>query len=89
MIGKTNKLMKQDNRENYGYKAAEGAALISEGDDKFKGADEEFEEARAEESVFDAASIEEGAARESSQSARNLAGHVTGTASEREEDEEE
>ena len=34
---------------------AEGATAISQGDDEFDGADDEFEEARAEENTIDTA----------------------------------
>ena len=36
---------------------------MSQGDNKFDGADDEFEEARAEENTFDAARAEESTAR--------------------------
>ena len=48
MIGKTNILVNQESREGYGNEAAEGATAISQGDDKFDGADDEFEAARVE-----------------------------------------
>ena len=89
MSGKTNRLLNEESRESNGDEAAEGAAAISQGGGEFIGADNEFEEARAEENVFDAACAEESAAWARSQRAGNLAGHATGTANEREEDEEE
>ena len=84
MSGKTNKLVNQESSENYDDEAVEGATAISQGDGKFDGADDGFEEARAEENVFDAARAEESAARSRSQRAGNLAGHATRTANKRE-----
>ena len=86
MSGKTNRLM---NQESYGDEAAEGATAISQCGGQFVGTDNEFEEAHTEENVFDVACAEESAAWARSQRAENLAGHATGTANEREEDEEE
>ena len=57
----------------------------SQGDDEFDGGDEEFEEARAEEIVFDRARAEESAARARSQKARIVAGYKTGTENDPEE----
>ena len=57
MRSKTNNLMNQDTREDYDDKAAEGATAISQGDNEFDGADDEFEESRAEENAFDAARV--------------------------------
>ena len=54
MSGKTNKLIIQEISKDYGEEAAEGTKVLSQGDDKFDGADEEFEEARVEENVFNA-----------------------------------
>ena len=89
MRGKSNKLISQENRKDYGEEAAEGTKALSQGDDKFDGADDEFEEARAEENAFDAAHAAERAARARSQRAKNMAGYATGTANEPEEEEEE
>ena len=58
--------------------AAEETKEISQGDEEFKG-DETFEEARAEEIVFDRARTEEIAARARSQKARSMSGYKTGT----------
>ena len=55
MSGKANRLMNQESREDYGNEAAEGATAISQGDNEFDGADDEFQEARAEENAFGAA----------------------------------
>ena len=55
--------MNQESRENYGDEAAEVATAISQGDNEFDGADDEYEEARAEENTFDAAHTEESAER--------------------------
>ena len=77
MSGKTNRLM---NQESYGDEAAEGATAISQCGGEFVDTDNEFEEAHAEENVFDAACAEESAARARSQRAWNLDRHTTGTA---------
>ena len=45
----------QDIREDYVEEAVEVARALSQGDEEFDGADDEFEEARAEENAFDAA----------------------------------
>ena len=63
MSGKENKLISQESRKDYSKEAAEGATSLSQGDEEFDGVDEEFEEARAEENVFDAACAEESAVR--------------------------
>ena len=89
MSRKGNKLINQEIRKDYGEEAAEGTKALSQGDVKFDGADDEFEEACAKENVFDAARVEESAARARSQRARNMAGYATGTANEPEEEEEE
>ena len=47
--------MNQESREDYGDEAAEGATAISQGDDEFDRADDEFEESHAKENAFDAA----------------------------------
>ena len=46
----------------------------SQGDNEFDGGDEEFEESRAEETMFDRARAEDNAARASSQKARSMEG---------------
>ena len=46
MSGKTNKLINQESREDYGDKAAEGDISLLQGDKEFDGADDKFEEAR-------------------------------------------
>ena len=66
MSGKTNKLVNQEGRESYYDEAAEGATVISQGDDKVIGADDDFEASGAEEIVFDAARAEESVAWERS-----------------------
>ena len=48
MSRKTNKLINQESREDYGDEAAEVATLLSLGDEKFDGAEEKFEEVCAE-----------------------------------------
>ena len=87
MIGKTNRLVNQESRENYGDEAAEGATAILQGGDKFVGADDEFEAARAEKNAFDVARAEESTSRVRLQRAGNMVGHAMGTANERKEDE--
>ena len=62
MIGKTNILVNQESRERYGEESAEGATSISQGSNEFDGADDKFEEARAEYNAFDSARAEESAA---------------------------
>ena len=89
MIGKGNKLITQEIRKDYGEEAAEGIKALSQGDDEFGGAENEFEEARAEDNVFDAVRAEESAARACSQRAGNMAGYATGTANNPKEEEEE
>ena len=44
---KTNKLVSQESREEYGKEAAEGATALSQGEEEFDGAGNEFEEACA------------------------------------------
>ena len=63
MVGKTKKMINQESREDYGNKGAEGATALPQGDGKFDGADEKFEEACARENAFNAARAEESAAR--------------------------
>ena len=89
MSGKTKKLVNQESKENYGDEVAEGATEILQINDKFDGADDEFEEARVEENAFDAARAVESMARARSQRAGNLAGNATGTAKDPKKDEEE
>ena len=86
MSGKTNKLISQEGVKDYGEEVAEETSEILQGDDKFDGADNEFEEARAEENTFDRERAEESAARERSQRAKNMEGYATGTANGPEED---
>ena len=89
MIGKTNKLISQEISKDYGEEAADETKALSQEDDKFDGAGEEFEESRAEENAFDAVCAEERAARAHLQMARNMDGYATGTANDPEEGEEE
>ena len=63
MIGKTDRQVNQDIGERYGDKAAEGATSNLQGDDEFDKEDNNFESARAEENVINAARAEESAAR--------------------------
>ena len=79
MSGKTNKLISQESRKDYGKESVEETKALSWGDDEFDGADDEFEEARTEENAFDAARSEESAARARSHRARNMAVYTTGT----------
>ena len=48
MIGKGEKLIIQESRKDYGKEAVESNKALSQGDNEFDGADDEFEEARAE-----------------------------------------
>ena len=89
MIGKTNKLVIQEGKRDYGKEEAEETKGISQGDDEFDGADKKFEEARAEEIAFDRARAEESVTRARSQRARNMDGYTTGTANDTEEEEED
>ena len=88
MVGKTKKMINQESREDYGNKGAEGATALPQGDGKFDGADEKFEEARAEENAFDAGRAEESTARSHLQRAGNMAGCATVTANDPKEEEE-
>ena len=63
--------------------------MISQGDEEFNGADDEFEAARAEDNAFNAERVEDSAERARSQRVGNLDGHVTGTTNERKEDKSE
>ena len=63
--------------------------MLSQGDDEFDGADDKFEESRAEENSFDTAHAEEIATRARSQRESNISGYATGMANEPEEEEEE
>ena len=87
MSRETNKLVSQESRKDYCEESAEETKSLSQGDEKFDGADEEFEESRAEENAFDVARAEESTARARSQRARNMVGYATGTANEPEEEE--
>ena len=89
MSGKTNKLISQESRKDYGKESAEEAKALSQGDNEFDRADDEFEETRPEEKVFDRTRTEESAARARSQRARIMAGYLTGTANNPKEEEEE
>ena len=48
MSGKTNKLISQESKKDYGKRVAEETKALSQGDDKFDGADNKFEEAHVE-----------------------------------------
>ena len=63
MIEKTNKLIIQEGKKDYGKEAAEETREKSQSDDEFDGGVEEFEKARAEEIAFNRAGAEESAAR--------------------------
>ena len=54
--------------------------MLSQGNGKFEGANDEFEEACAEENAFDAARAEESALMAHSQREREITGYATGTA---------
>ena len=87
MSGKTNKLISQESRKDYGEEAAEETKALSQGDDEFDGEDDEFEEARAEENAFNSARAEESVARARSQRARNMSSYATGIENKTEEEE--
>ena len=88
MSGKGDKLISQESRKDYGEEAAEVTKALSQGDEEFDGVDDEFEEACAEDNVFDAARAEESATTARSQRAGNMAGYATGTANDPKEEEE-
>ena len=87
MSSKTNKLISQKSKKDYGKEAAEETKALSQGDNKFNRADDEFKEARAEDNAFDRARAEESTARARLQRARKMAGYVTGTANDPDEEE--
>ena len=87
MIRKTNNLRSQESRKYYVEEAAEETKVLEQGDDKFNGVDDKFEEACAEENAFDAARAEESAARTHSHRAKNMAGYATGKGNDPEEEE--
>ena len=89
MSAKTNKLISQEGKKDYGKEAAQDTKEISQGDNEFDGGDEDFEEARAEEIAFDKARAEKSSARACYQKARSMAGYKNGTANDPEEEEEE
>ena len=68
---------------------AEETKELSQCNDEFDRADDEFGESRAEENTFDAAHAEESAARAYLQRETNMAGYETGTENKPEEEEEE
>ena len=86
MSAKTNKLIIQEGKEDYGKEATEETKETIQGDEKFDGKDEEFEAACAEEIAFDRARAEESAARARSHKARSMAGYKTGTENDPEEE---
>ena len=55
MSRKINKLISQEGKQDYSEEAAEETRVFSQVDDEFDGVGEEFEEARAEENMFDRA----------------------------------
>ena len=89
MNRKTNKLISQEGKKDYGEKAVEETKIISQGDDEFDSADNEFEEALAEENAFLRACAEKSAARAPLQRERNMTRYATVTANDPEEEEEE
>ena len=76
-----NKLISQEGKREYGEEAAEETKETSHGND-------EFEEARTEEIVFDRARAYESAERARSQKARSMNVYKTGTENDPEEEEE-
>ena len=89
MSGKTNKFISQEGKKDYSEEAAKETKEISQVDDEFDGGDKKSEEARAEEIAFSRARVEESVTRARSQRARSMAGYVTGTANDPEEEKEE
>ena len=89
MSAKTNKLIIKEGKKDYGEEAAEETKETSQCDIELDRGDEEFEEARAEEIMFDKACAEESVARARLQKARSMAGYQTKTANNPEEEEEE
>ena len=89
MSGKTNKFISQEGKKDYSEEAAKETKEISQVDDEFDGGDKKFEEAHAEEIAFSRARVEESVTRARSQRARSMAGYVTGTANDPEEEKEE
>ena len=82
---KTNKLIIQEGKKDYGEEAAEETKETIQGDDKFDGEYEEFEAARAEEVAFDRARAEESVARARSQKASSMVRYKTGPETDPEE----
>ena len=78
MSRKTNRLINQESREDYGDEAAAGVTVLLQGDKEFDKADDKFEEARAEDNSFNAERKGEITARTCSHRADNLAGHAKG-----------
>ena len=89
MGAKTNKLIIQEGKKDYGEEAVEENKETSQGDNKFDGGEEEFEEARAEEIAFDRGRAEESAERARLQKARGMDGYNARTSNDPEEEEEE
>ena len=77
MIGKTNIPLNQEGKDIYVEEATEGATAISQGNNEFFRADDEFE----------AACADERASRARLHRVGNLVRHATGTASECDKDE--
>ena len=88
MRGKTNKLISQESRKDYGEEAAKETKAFLQGNNEFDGADEKFKEARAEYNAFNTARAEESAMRARLQRARNMAGYATGIANDPKKEEE-
>ena len=63
--------------------------MLLQGDKEFYGADNKFEEARAEENAFNAARVKESVEKSRSQRSGNMDRYVTVTANYFEEEEEE
>ena len=63
MSEKTNKLIIQEGKKDYGEEAAEETNKMLQADEEFNRGDEEFEAARAEEIAFNMARTEESTSR--------------------------
>ena len=80
MSERTNKLISQEVKKDYGEEAAEDTKEISQGDDEFDGGDDEFGETCVEDITFDRACTEESATRARSQKASSMDGYAMVTA---------
>ena len=89
MSAKTNKLIIQEGKNDFGEESAEETKKMIQGDNEFDGEDEEFEATCAEEIAFDRSRAEDSAERARSHKSRIMNGYKTGTENDPEEEEEE